>query len=112
MIVFTAMIQVIDKEATEASKVKAIVEVEESAANIKAAAAKAIKDDTEAELAVVMPILEAALQVIWLRSPCRSLATASQAGCHKCEYYNADMLMCCSMLTRHLIQSTKMTYQS
>lgn len=57
----------IDKETIEANKVKAVVLVEEAAANVKAEAAAIIKADTEAELALVMPILEAALKVYYLQ---------------------------------------------
>lgn len=53
----------IGKETIEANKVKAVVLVEEAAANVKAEAASVIKLDTEAELALVMPILESALKV-------------------------------------------------
>lgn len=48
----------------EANKVRTVVLAEGEAANVKAEAAKAIKEDTEAELAVVMPILDSALKVI------------------------------------------------
>jgi dynein heavy chain len=54
---------VIDRETVEANKVKAVVLVEEAAANVKAEAAAAVRADTEAELALVMPILESALKV-------------------------------------------------
>jgi dynein heavy chain len=50
----------------EANKVKAIVMVEEAAANEKAQASTIINADTEAELALVMPILESALKVMIL----------------------------------------------
>ncbi len=50
----------------EANKVKAVVMVEEAAANEKAEASTIIKADTEAELALVMPILESALKVMIL----------------------------------------------
>ena len=53
----------IDRETVEANKVKAVVLVEEAAANVKAEAAAAVRADTEAELALVMPILESALKV-------------------------------------------------
>jgi len=43
----------IDKDTKEAEATRAVVEAEEAIANIKAAEAKAIKDDCEAELAVV-----------------------------------------------------------
>jgi dynein heavy chain len=58
--------QVIDRETVEANKVKAVVMVEEAAANVKAEASAIIKADTEAELALVMPILESALKVMIL----------------------------------------------
>ncbi|EFJ27757.1 hypothetical protein SELMODRAFT_94851 [Selaginella moellendorffii] len=60
----TELLQVIDTETTEANKVREVVLVEEAAASIKAAEAKAIKDDTEAELAAAMPMLEAALKAL------------------------------------------------
>lgn len=43
----------IDRDTKEAEATRAIVEAEEAIANIKAGEAKAIKDDCEAELAVV-----------------------------------------------------------
>ncbi len=51
------------KETIEAEAKKEVVQGEEAAANEKAAAAKAIKDECEGELAVAMPLLEAALKV-------------------------------------------------
>lgn len=61
--------QVIDRETVEANKVRTVVLAEEAAANIKADEAKAIKEDTEAELQIVMPILEEALRVWLCRKP-------------------------------------------
>ncbi|XP_073385492.1 uncharacterized protein [Physcomitrium patens] len=58
------LLKVIDKETKEANKVKAVVLTEEADANVKAEAASAIKLDTEAELALVMPILESALRAL------------------------------------------------
>jgi dynein heavy chain len=58
------MLVVIDRETVAANAKKAVVQEEEAAANIKAAAAKAIKDDCEGELAVAMPMLEAALTAL------------------------------------------------
>jgi dynein heavy chain len=54
----------IDKDTKEAEATRAVVEAEEAIANIKAAEAKAIKDDCEAELDVAMPMLNAALAAL------------------------------------------------
>ncbi|BFI29560.1 dynein axonemal heavy chain [Marchantia polymorpha subsp. ruderalis] len=58
------LLRVIDRETVEANKVRTVVLAEEAAANIKADEAKAIKEDTEAELQIVMPILEEALRAL------------------------------------------------
>eukprot|EP00899_Mesostigma_viride_P012092 jgi/Mesvir1/20884/Mv07961-RA.1 len=58
------LMTVIDAETVEANKVRAVVKGEEDIASRKAAAAKAIKDETEAELAEAMPMLEAALKAL------------------------------------------------
>jgi len=58
------MLVVIDRETIEANAKKEVVQTEEAAANVKAAAAKAIKDECEGELAVAMPMLDAALQAL------------------------------------------------
>ncbi|KAL2633853.1 hypothetical protein R1flu_005332 [Riccia fluitans] len=58
------LLRVIDKETVEANKVRTVVLAEEAAANVKAEEAKAIKEDTEAELQIVMPILEEALRAL------------------------------------------------
>ncbi|KAL3693679.1 hypothetical protein R1sor_007330 [Riccia sorocarpa] len=58
------LLRVIDKETVEANKVRTVVLAEEAAANVKADEAKAIKEDTEAELQIVMPILEEALRAL------------------------------------------------
>jgi dynein heavy chain len=58
------MIIVIDKETIVANAKKEVVEKDAAAADIAAAAAKAIKDDCEGELAVAMPMLEAALNAL------------------------------------------------
>eukprot|EP00955_Chlamydomonas_euryale_P101952 365382-Chlamydomonas_euryale.AAC.3 len=54
---------VVARETAEAEAKKEVVMGEEAVANEKAAAAKAIKDECEGELAVAMPLLEAALSV-------------------------------------------------
>lgn len=56
--------QVVAKETIEAEAKKEVVQGEEAIANEKAASAKAIKDECEGELAVAMPMLEAALQAL------------------------------------------------
>ena len=58
------LMEVIDKETTDANKVRVVVQAEEEVASKKAAEAKAIKDETEAELAVAMPLLESALKAL------------------------------------------------
>jgi len=58
------MLKVIDKETIQANAKRQVVQGEEEAATVKADAAKAIKDDCEAELSVAMPMLDAALQAL------------------------------------------------
>eukprot|EP00898_Chlorokybus_atmophyticus_P008353 jgi/Chlat1/8519/Chrsp80S07812 len=58
------LLVVIDNETREANKVRAVVKGEEDIASKKAASAKAIKDETEAELAEAMPMLQAALKAL------------------------------------------------
>lgn len=55
--------QIVDQQTQEAEAKKVVVVGEEAVANEKAAAAKAIKDECEADLAVAMPLLESALKV-------------------------------------------------
>ncbi|KAL6759980.1 dynein heavy chain 6 [Haematococcus lacustris] len=59
-----ATLVVVDKETQEAEAKKVVVQGEEAVANEKAAAAKTIKDECEGELAVAMPLLEAALSAL------------------------------------------------
>ena len=55
---------VVDRETAEAESKKKVVESEEAIANEKAQAAKAIKDECEAELAEAIPLLEAAITAL------------------------------------------------
>ncbi|KIY97683.1 Dynein heavy chain 3, axonemal [Monoraphidium neglectum] len=55
---------VVDRETQEAAAKREVVAGEEAAASTKAAAAKAIKDECEGELAVAMPLLESALAAL------------------------------------------------
>ncbi|KAJ3049383.1 Dynein heavy chain 7, axonemal [Rhizophlyctis rosea] len=55
---------VIQRESVEVEKKRAVVKVDEEVANKKAGEAKAIKDECEADLAVAMPALEAALDAL------------------------------------------------
>lgn len=57
-------LQVVDTQTRAAEAKKEVVVGEEAAANEKAAAAKAIKDECEADLAVALPMLEAALKAL------------------------------------------------
>lgn len=54
----------IERETAEAEKKKEIVGADEAAANEAAAAAQAIKDDCESDLAEAIPALEAALNAL------------------------------------------------
>ncbi|KAM9486846.1 dynein axonemal heavy chain 7-like [Clarias gariepinus] len=55
---------VVKRESVEVTKKEKVVSVEEAEANEKATAAKAIKDECDADLAVAMPILQAALSAL------------------------------------------------
>lgn len=58
------MMVVIEHESEEVAKTEKVVRVDEAVANEQAMAAKAIKDECDADLAVAMPILEAALAAL------------------------------------------------
>ncbi|CAM6076097.1 unnamed protein product [Sphagnum tenellum] len=58
------LLKAIDAETKDAQATCSIVETEEAAAHVKAMEAKAIKDECEGELAVAMPMLEAALAAL------------------------------------------------
>ena len=58
------MMVVIQKESSEVAKTEKIVKADEAVANEQAMAAKAIKDECDADLAQAMPYLEAALAAL------------------------------------------------
>ncbi len=58
------MMVVIQRESVEVSKTEKVVRVDEAEANEQAMAAKAIKDECDADLAVAVPILESALAAL------------------------------------------------
>ena len=58
------LLVVIERDSKEAEKTREVVQADEAVANVKAAEAKAIKDECEGELAVAMPLLESALNAL------------------------------------------------
>lgn len=58
------MMVVIEKESLEVAKTEKIVKADEEVANEQAMAAKAIKDECDADLAEALPILESALAAL------------------------------------------------
>ncbi|NXI39314.1 DYH7 protein, partial [Galbula dea] len=58
------MMVVIEKESSEVAKTEEVVKAEEAVANEQAMAAKAIKDECDADLAEAMPCLESALAAL------------------------------------------------
>lgn len=58
------MMVVIQKESLEVAKTEKIVKADEAVANEQAMAAKAIKDECDADLAQALPILESALAAL------------------------------------------------
>lgn len=58
------MMLVIEKESLEVAKTEKIVKADEGVANEQAMAAKAIKDECDADLAEALPILESALAAL------------------------------------------------
>ncbi|XP_041805973.1 dynein heavy chain 7, axonemal [Chelmon rostratus] len=58
------MMVVIEHESVEVAKTEKVVKVDEAVANEQAMAAKAIKDECDADLAEAMPILESALAAL------------------------------------------------
>jgi len=63
------MMVVIEKESKEVAKKEMVVKADEEVANKQAMAAKAIKDDCDTQLAVAIPILEAALSALNTLTP-------------------------------------------
>ncbi|XP_055967922.1 dynein axonemal heavy chain 7 [Sorex fumeus] len=58
------MMLIIEKESVEVAKTEKIVKADETVANEQAMAAKAIKDECDADLAEALPILESALSAL------------------------------------------------
>ena len=58
------MMLIIERESVEVSKTEKIVKADETIANEQAMAAKAIKDECDADLAGALPILESALTAL------------------------------------------------
>lgn len=58
------MMVVIEHESVEVAETEKVVKVDEAVANDQAMAAKAIKDECDADLAEAMPILESALAAL------------------------------------------------
>jgi dynein heavy chain len=99
---------VIVNQETEAANVKkAVVEEEEAIANTAAAESKAIKDDCESELAVAMPMLQAALaaldtltksditEVKAMKNPPAAVKTVSDRPKRATRRHNMPPLICC-----------------
>ncbi|XP_060113048.1 dynein axonemal heavy chain 7 [Heteronotia binoei] len=63
------MMVVIEKESLEVAKTEKIVKADEAVANEQAMAAKAIKDECDADLAEALPILESALAALDTLTP-------------------------------------------
>uniref|UniRef100_A0A8D0AJS5 Dynein axonemal heavy chain 7 n=1 Tax=Sander lucioperca TaxID=283035 RepID=A0A8D0AJS5_SANLU len=63
------MMVIIEHESVEVAETEKVVKVDEAVANEQAMAAKAIKDDCDADLAVAMPILESALSALNTLTP-------------------------------------------
>uniref|UniRef100_A0AAY5L8A9 Dynein, axonemal, heavy chain 7 n=1 Tax=Esox lucius TaxID=8010 RepID=A0AAY5L8A9_ESOLU len=58
------MMVVIEHDSVEVAKTEKVVKMDEAVANEQAMAAKAIKDECDADLAIAMPILESALSAL------------------------------------------------
>ena len=54
----------VEKESVEVAKVEKVVKADEAVANEQASAAKAIKDECDADLAEAIPILESAMAAL------------------------------------------------
>ncbi|XP_076854479.1 dynein axonemal heavy chain 7 isoform X2 [Brachyhypopomus gauderio] len=63
------MMVVIEHESVEVAKTEKVVRVDEAVANEQAVAAKAIKDECDADLAVALPIMESALAALNTLTP-------------------------------------------
>ena len=63
------MMVVIEKESKDVAKKETVVKADEEVANKQAMAAKAIKDECDADLAEAIPILESAINALNTLSP-------------------------------------------
>lgn len=63
------MMLMIEKESVEVAETEKVVRMDEAEANEQATAAKAIKDECDADLAVALPILESALAALNTLTP-------------------------------------------
>ena len=78
------MIVVIEKESKEVAEKEKVVKADEAVANKQAMAAKAIKDECDADLAEAIPILESALA---------ALKTLTSQVHRRTQYYIASLLV-------------------
>ena len=75
---------VIEKESVEVAEKEKVVKADEAVANEQAMAAKAIKDECDADLAEAIPILEAAihaLNTLTSQVDCSVVYTVCQCAC-------------------------------
>lgn len=63
------MMVMIERESVEVAETEKVVRMDEAEANEQATAAKAIKDECDADLAVALPILESALAALNTLTP-------------------------------------------
>lgn len=78
------MMVIIEKESVEVAKTEKIVKADETIANEQAMAAKAIKDECDADLAGALPILESALTALdTLTAQVRAPAHSCRERCHR-----------------------------
>ncbi|RKO97032.1 hypothetical protein CAUPRSCDRAFT_11277 [Caulochytrium protostelioides] len=63
------MMKIIERETIQVNEKRALVQVDERAANLKADAARAIKEDCEAQLAEALPALEEAMSALDILKP-------------------------------------------
>ena len=88
------MMIVIEKESVEVAEKAKVVKADEAVANEQAMAAKAIKDECDADLAEAIPILESAIHAL--------NTLTSQVG------YSVvlTLCMCLSLHIRHIFRHT------
>ena len=74
------MMVVIEKESKEVAEQEKVVKADEAVANEQATAARAIKDECDADLAEVLPVLESAITAL------NTLSTNVRTGTHTCTH--------------------------